>query len=712
MGSFGRRLRDGLAWGGWPHYGLALLVFAVASLVNVGLTPLIHETPPAVYLLAVGLTAWVAGPGPALLASVLGTAGLYYFYRTLQGWPAIDGVRGVIALGAFAATSLIVASLAAARRRAERAHAAAVAREAHAHEAARAVEHRSSFLAEVGTLLASSLDFDTALDNLARMAVAWGLADWCLVDVYDVDGSLRRVAAIHGDPDKQPLVTELQQRYQRLAPRSPHTLWKVLVPEQPWIDAVVDPVRLEAEARDPDHFRLLRDIGFKSEMVVPLAARGRTLGAITLVRGTPEKPYGDGDLRLAQELARRAGLAADNARLYAEAQRLNAVLEERVRERTAQLEQQVAEHEATLRTLRENERRLAEAQQIAHLGSWHHELATDRQTWSDQLFRICSLEPQSEVMTAARYLEMVHPEDRERVNDLMDAAIRAGTSFDFEHRLVWPDGQVRTIHTRGTVTVGADGSARAIEGTAQDITERQQLAAELVRSHAELTRLSAHLQTAREEERARIAREIHDELGGSLTGVKMDVARLRRLGSAGSPQWLAQAEAVSAALDATVKTVRRIATELRPAILDDFGLVAAIEWQLNEFRQRSGLACELQAGLEQVNLDRDSATAIFRVFQETLTNVARHAQASRVRVRLYEQPGGLVLVVQDNGRGMDTAMATQGNTFGLMGMRERVRMLSGQLEIQGEPGQGTTVRVRVPLPSANGHSAGTPPAAS
>jgi len=233
------------------------------------------------------------------------------------------------------------------------------------------------------------------------------------------------------------------------------------------------------------------------------------------------------------------------------------------------------------------------------------------------------------------------------------------------------------------------------------------LDAELMRSHEELRTLSAHLHTAREEERARIAREIHDELGGSLTGVKMDVARLRRVGQPGSPEWLAQVETVSAALDGTVQTVRRIATELRPAILDDFGLVAAIEWQLSEFQTRSGIECHFQAGLERVELDHASATAIFRVFQETLTNVARHAQATQVRVRLYQAPGGLALQVSDNGRGIDPTHQAQAKTFGLMGMRERVRMLSGQIDIQSSLGQGTTVLVQLPWLQPNGSNAST-----
>ena len=709
MSEFSRGAQAWLAHGGWRLYALAVLMAGLVFAASAVLGPLVPEMPLMLSLGAVLSTAWLAGAGPTLVASLLVTAGYYAIAAAVPDVPHLAGYRGALLFISLLLAGLALASVSAARRRAEQARAAAAASEAAALAVSQAEEHRATFLAEVGTLLASSLDFDIALDNLARMAVSWDLADWCLVDVYDTDGSLRRVAAVHQDPEKQKLVTELQRRYARLAPRATHTLWKVLRPEQPWIDPAVDERRLEAEARDPEHYRLLRGIGFKSEMVVPLTARGRTLGAITLVRGTPDRPYGPSDLALAQELARRAGLAADNARLYAEAQQLNAELEARVRERTAQLERKVAEHERTLQVLQEKERRLAEAQQIAHLGSWHHDLATDSFTWSDELYRLYGLDPQSRIITYEGYRQLIHPEDREPVTARLLAARRTGAPFDFEHRILWPDGQVRILHARGTVAVDDLGRPQAMEGTAQDITERQRLAQELIDSHTELSRLSAHLQTAREEERARIAREIHDELGGSLTGVKMDVARLKRIGAAGSPEWLAQVENVTAAIDGTVKTVRRIATELRPAILDDFGLVAAIEWQLKEFQSRSGLACELQAGLEQVELERDSATAIFRVFQETLTNIARHAQASTVQVRLYEQPGGLVLQVRDNGRGVNLAEQLPGRSFGLVGMRERVRMLSGQLDIESAPGQGTTVTVRVPVPAASVAGPAAPP---
>jgi signal transduction histidine kinase len=154
---------------------------------------------------------------------------------------------------------------------------------------------------------------------------------------------------------------------------------------------------------------------------------------------------------------------------------------------------------------------------------------------------------------------------------------------------------------------------------------------------------------------------------------------------------------MSALIDGTVQTVRRIAADLRPGILDDFGLAAAIEWQLQEFGTRAGLEYDYQSTVDQIEMDPNSSTALFRLFQETLTNVARHAQATRVTARLEATPTDLILEVRDNGRGITSAEIANAQSLGLLGMRERVHLLAGQLSISGAPGQGTTVLIKVPL---------------
>jgi signal transduction histidine kinase len=229
--------------------------------------------------------------------------------------------------------------------------------------------------------------------------------------------------------------------------------------------------------------------------------------------------------------------------------------------------------------------------------------------------------------------------------------------------------------------------------------------AELAVSRADLRRLSSHLEELREEERARIAREVHDELGGALTAIKMDVVRLRRGLAHASDLAPAVVDSLLQTIDATIQTVRRIATELRPALLDDFGLVAALEWQLQEFGERAGLDVQFHSNREHLDLDQVASIALFRVFQETLTNIARHAQASAIDVSLEAQTESLVLRVSDNGRGIALNEVAGNRSFGLVSMRERVRLLSGELDISGIPGRGTTVLVRLPLKDGlNGQS--------
>lgn len=241
--------------------------------------------------------------------------------------------------------------------------------------------------------------------------------------------------------------------------------------------------------------------------------------------------------------------------------------------------------------------------------------------------------------------------------------------------------------------LNAELEQRVLERTVQLQTANTKLE----RSQEHLRRLSSHLQSAREAEQMRIAREIHDELGQTLTALKMDVAWLRRHLDADQDTLTSKVVSMSDLIDTTVQTVRKITQELRPGILDDLGLLPALEWQLQDFQQRSGLDCQFVTRLEQIDLDTHAATAVFRIFQETLTNIVRHAQARRVRVTLSEANRHLVLEVQDDGRGISDKELSKPKSFGLLGMRERVHLLGGDISITGQDGRGTTVLARIPL---------------
>jgi len=237
--------------------------------------------------------------------------------------------------------------------------------------------------------------------------------------------------------------------------------------------------------------------------------------------------------------------------------------------------------------------------------------------------------------------------------------------------------------------------------------EREQSEERLRRSHDQLRALTGHLQFVREEERTRIAREVHDELGQALTGLKLDLSWLsgKFRGARGLQHKI---KTMSGQIDATIHTVRRIATELRPGVLDSLGLAAAIEWQGAEFQERTGIRCEMKIDVTEPIQERDFSTACFRIFQETLTNIIRHAKATQVKVHLEQDDHELILTVQDNGRGITEKEIVHARSIGLIGMKERAAQVGGEVFFFGLPDRGTTVTIRVPLPATLATTRGDP----
>ncbi len=234
---------------------------------------------------------------------------------------------------------------------------------------------------------------------------------------------------------------------------------------------------------------------------------------------------------------------------------------------------------------------------------------------------------------------------------------------------------------------------RALREVAEKL-ERRKAVEELRRSHEQLRHLAAHLQSVREEERAGVAREIHDELGQALTALKMDLSIVA--------EGIQEGEAVGQLredidlIDRTVQTVKRICTELRPALLDHLGLGAAIEWQAGEFQKRSGIECDVSSIPGDFCVNMDLSVALFRIFQEALTNVLRYAKATRVEAMLFERNGNFVLVISDNGVGITAEQLSKANSFGLLGMKERVYAWKGEVLIEGRQNKGTTITVTIP----------------
>ena len=295
----------------------------------------------------------------------------------------------------------------------------------------------------------------------------------------------------------------------------------------------------------------------------------------------------------------------------------------------------------------------------------------------------------------------VNPVDRDEFLRLLE---RDGVVVDQEVRLRRTDGTEMDCVRSAVARRGADGRLIGVQTVTRDVTARKAEDAELLRSREELKRsaeqlheLTSYLEEAREKERTGIARELHDQLGQALTALTMDLDGVRRAATAGEPVPADRLDRMATLLDATVNDVRRISSDLRPGILDDAGLVAAMEWQLDRFRERSGIGCSLEAHSDDAGLDSARSTALFRVFQELLTNVARHAGATQVHV-VYEGDSNVCsLSVSDDGRGITDEQANSTASLGIIGMRERLRPLGGDIRFLRRRPKGTTARVTMPV---------------
>jgi PAS domain S-box-containing protein len=300
-----------------------------------------------------------------------------------------------------------------------------------------------------------------------------------------------------------------------------------------------------------------------------------------------------------------------------------------------------------------------------------------------------------EELTNKEFWVVIHTDDHQLIRERIQARRQnLPLSPNYEARFLTKTGDMRWLQI--TTTQIEYQGANALLSTAFDITDRKQTEEQLKISEHQLHKLAGYLQTIREEERTAMAREIHDELGQSLTAMKMDLAWLtKRLPEDQSPL-KERVQGMAAVLNDTISTVRRLVTQLRPAILDDLGLEAALEWQAQEFQMRTGITCNFLAEVEVADLEPEHATAIFRICQESLTNVARHAHANNVGIRLWEQQNQLLLEVKDDGQGIITNEISQSRSFGLLGMQERAFLLGGEFQLTSSPNHGTTVMARIP----------------
>jgi PAS domain S-box-containing protein len=369
---------------------------------------------------------------------------------------------------------------------------------------------------------------------------------------------------------------------------------------------------------------------------------------------------------------------------------------------------------------------LSEAMDLASIVYWQLDPATDTFIFNDPFYAFYGTTADREggyLMTREEYaIRFLCPEDLPAFRESSARRLSCTeTEFlhELEHRIIRRDGQVRHVLARIRAEFSPDGRTIKCYGANQDITERKKAEEQLERERAlkeaqlrrgkaleesreELRNLSEHLQRVRERERTRIAREVHDELGQFLSALKIDLTYLGQGLDSGHAGLLEQIRSTAARIDTAVHTVRKICSELRPSILDDFGLSAAIEWNAEDFQKRTGIRFVTRMDPTIPDMDKKLALVFFRIFQESVTNVVRHAEATTVKVSLKRDEGNVVLKVMDNGKGISKKALSSPGSLGIIGMRERVRFWNGQLQFRGAPNKGTTMIVSIPLVADGG----------
>jgi len=583
------------------------------------------------------------------------------------------------------------------------------------------LQEANRLLAEASARLANAVDYETQLTTLAQLAVPQ-LADWCVVHLLQADGSVEQVAAAPAGIG---------------TPQAAHDWLQNYLPSDD-VDGLPAALRNGAPklVTDLSANRQAAAAAINSYMIVPLIARPQTLGAITFVAAESGRRFDLNALALAENLVSHIAIYLDKARLYRESQRLNAELEQRVSDRTAALQaavEQLKQSEATIQTLFRISKKLnatldvdvildelaQEAIHIVNGESGFAGLRTAEGMTMHKYFRHGTPVPFEHVWPAGQGIPgwvLQHKAPYGTSDAAHDPIMRHELSINADVRSIIctpilssfgevlgyfdirnkQDGEGFTVADQDMLMALAPAASIAIQNA---LAYQQRLSAEteLQESYERLRALAANLELVREEERTQIARELHDQLGQALTAMKFDLAWLTNRIVDKDAALGQRAKAVTTQMDTMIKTVRRIATELRPGMLDDLGLAASIEWLAHDFEKRTGIICLTTVTMPDVPLPRAPSLTLFRILQEALTNVARHAGAQLIEVRLDATPETVTLQVHDDGRGIQAGEAAGLHSLGLLGMRERAQRLGGTFDIRGVPGDGTIVTVSIPV---------------
>lgn len=559
-------------------------------------------------------------------------------------------------------------------------------------------EQYQRFLAEAGDLLVSSLDYENTLKHVAHLAVT-NLADWCSIHLVSDEQEAFQLTVAHKDPAKLALAEQFQKRYPPDL-QGDTGVARVLKTGEPLYYPVISEDLLVKAAQDAEHLTTMRTLGMRSVLIVPLIVRERILGAITLIWAESGHQSSQRDVALSHELARRAALAIDNARLYQEARMTNNELEQRVARRTQelieanrQLAGQIDERQKTEHALRKSEGLLnslfASAPDAILLVNQKGSIVRANHQ-AEGMFgfsgeELVGMSIDSLIPTRFRHGHIKKREQymRENVARSMGAGLalfalrKDGTEFPVDIML----SPVQT--EEGQMVICA----------VRNITEQKRLQAELAETHRRLFE-------SIEAERLRISQELHDGPIQDLYGVDFSLETLHEIIFESQP--LEELQSARTSILGVVQALRDICSELRPPTLSRFGLEKAIRSHLEKVRaSHPEIRIEAQLMSDQLLLAERTRLALYRVYQNALSNIIRHANASTIWIDFQVVDGEVLLEIKDNGQGFAVPakwvdLAREGH-FGLVGMAERIEAIGGRFNIESSTGQGTTIRVIVPL---------------
>lgn len=354
----------------------------------------------------------------------------------------------------------------------------------------------------------------------------------------------------------------------------------------------------------------------------------------------------------------------------------------------------ITERKTAEQALREQRTLLAEAQKLAGVGCWEWHPASGRVTWSDEMFAIYGVDPREFRPSLESYLERVHPEDRATSGATVTRALMDNRGFSIDERIVRPDGEVRLLRSHGEAVRDESGRPIKMVGACMDVTQQKHAEDALRAAAANLQALTRRLVEAEEAERRRIARELHDSVGQNLSALNINLDIV--LASLQDERLRRRLEDSLKLVDGTLQSIENVMADLRPALLDEYGLAAALAWYGQEYSQRTGIRVAVDATDAARTMRPEAAVALFRIAQEALNNAAKHSSAKSIRVLVEQKDEELMLCVSDDGCGFDPAQAPRGR-WGMTTMRERAEAAGGRLEVQSSLGRGTVVRAAVPI---------------